>query len=62
MNRRIRSSFTCLLIQLMVKAQLTIHCNKNHGEMKGDPEHVDGRFGKAIKFNGVSEIIEIPTP
>ncbi len=33
---------------------------KNHGEMKGDPKHVAGKFGKALKFNGVSEFIEIP--
>lgn len=33
---------------------------ENHGEMKGDPKHVAGKFGKALKFNGVSEFVEIP--
>ena len=32
---------------------------ENHGEMKGDPEHVDGRFGKALKFNGQNTYVEI---
>lgn len=32
----------------------------NHGEMKGDPKHVKGRFGKALQLNGEDEYIEIP--
>ncbi len=33
---------------------------ENHGEMMGNPKHVAGKFGKALKFNGVSEFVEIP--
>ncbi len=33
---------------------------ENHGEMKGDPKHVDGKFGKALEFNGTTDWIEIP--
>ena len=25
---------------------------ENHGEMAGDPKLVDGKFGKALEFNG----------
>ena len=32
----------------------------NHGEMKGDPEHVTGRFGKALELNGTSDFVQIP--
>ena len=34
----------------------------NNGEMKGDPDpqHVDGKFGKALEFNGQSDWVEIP--
>lgn len=32
----------------------------NNGEMKGEPEHVKGKFGKALKFNGKDEFVEIP--
>ncbi len=32
----------------------------NNGELKGDPEHVAGRFGKALEFDGESEYVEIP--
>ena len=34
--------------------------HENHGEMKGNPKHVAGKFGKALKFNGESEFVEIP--
>ena len=34
--------------------------HENHGEMMGNPKHVAGKFGKALKFNGVSEFVEIP--
>ena len=33
---------------------------ENHGELKGDPEHVAGKFGKALKFNGQDTYVEIP--
>lgn len=33
---------------------------ENHGEMKGDPELVQGRFGKALEFNGQDTYVEIP--
>ncbi len=33
---------------------------ENHGEMMGNPQHVEGRFGKALQFNGVSDYVEIP--
>ena len=32
----------------------------NHGEIKGDPMHVEGRFGKALQLNGQSNWVEIP--
>ena len=32
----------------------------NHGEIKGDPMHVEGRFGKALQLNGQSDWVEIP--
>ncbi len=32
----------------------------NHGEMKGDPKHVKGKFGKALQLNGEDAYIEIP--
>ena len=33
---------------------------KNHGEIFGAPELVDGKFGKALAFNGVSDWVEVP--
>jgi hypothetical protein len=33
---------------------------ENHGEMIGDPQHVEGKYGKALQFNGVSDYVEIP--
>ncbi len=33
---------------------------ENHGEMVGDPKHVEGKFGKALEFNGTSDWVEIP--
>lgn len=32
----------------------------NHGEMRGNPKHVKGRFGKALQLNGEGEYVEIP--
>jgi hypothetical protein len=32
----------------------------NNGSIKGAPELVDGKFGKALKFNGTSDWIEVP--
>lgn len=32
----------------------------NNGSTKGAPELVDGKFGKALKFNGTSDWIEVP--
>ena len=32
----------------------------NHGEMRGDPKLVKGRFGKALELNGEDEYVEIP--
>ena len=34
---------------------------ENHGEMAGDPKHVEGKFGKALEFNGESDWIEVAT-
>jgi hypothetical protein len=33
---------------------------ENHGEMAGDPKHVDGKFGKALEFNGTSDWVVVP--
>ena len=33
---------------------------KNHGELVGNPTLVDGKFGKALKFNGRNDWVEIP--
>ena len=33
---------------------------KNHGEIFGSPKLVDGKFGKALEFNGVSDWVEVP--
>ena len=32
----------------------------NNGNIQGAPELVDGKFGKALKFNGESDWIEVP--
>ena len=32
----------------------------NNGNINGAPELVDGKFGKALKFNGTSDWIEVP--
>lgn len=32
----------------------------NHGEIKGDPKHVEGKFGKALQLNGQDNWVEIP--
>ena len=34
--------------------------NANDGELNGDPEWVDGKFGKAINFDGAKDYIQIP--
>lgn len=33
---------------------------QNHGVLVGTPELVEGRFGKALKFNGESDWVEVP--
>lgn len=33
---------------------------ENNGELVGNPTLVDGKFGKALKFNGRSDWVEIP--
>ena len=33
---------------------------ENHGEMMGNPKHVEGKFGKALELNGESDWVEIP--
>ena len=45
-----------------IDGQMTIdHSNYgNHGEMRGNPKHVKGRFGKALQLNGEDEYVEIP--
>ncbi len=32
---------------------------ENNGEIAGAPKHVDGKFGKALQFNGTSDWIEV---
>ncbi|MCY4401315.1 MAG: LamG domain-containing protein [Candidatus Poribacteria bacterium] len=32
----------------------------NNGEMAGDPQHVNGKFGKALEFNGTTDWIVVP--
>ncbi len=32
----------------------------NDGEMMGDPKLAEGKFGKALQFNGESDWVEIP--
>ncbi len=33
---------------------------ENHGEMINGPKHVQGKFGKALEFNGKDDWVEIP--
>lgn len=33
---------------------------ENHGELVGDPQHVDGKFGKALELNGTSDWVLVP--
>ena len=32
----------------------------NNGELRGNPEWVEGQFGKALNFNGSSDYVEVP--
>ncbi|HUU15834.1 MAG TPA: LamG domain-containing protein [Sedimentisphaerales bacterium] len=32
----------------------------NNGTLQGDPQWVNGKFGKALKFDGVDDFVEIP--
>ena len=34
--------------------------NVNNGELRGNPEWVEGQFGKALNFNGSSDYVEVP--
>jgi hypothetical protein len=34
--------------------------NVNNGELQGNPEWVEGRFGKALDFNGSTDYVEVP--
>ena len=34
--------------------------HQNHGTLIGNPQLVDGKFGKALEFNGVSDWVEVP--
>lgn len=45
-----------------VDGKTTIDHSKygNNGEMAGDPKHVNGKFSKALEFNGTTDWIEIP--
>ena len=33
---------------------------QNHGMLVGNPQLVDGKFGKALKFNGTNDWVEVP--
>ena len=33
---------------------------ENHGMLVGNPQLVEGKFGKALEFNGVSDWVEVP--
>ena len=33
---------------------------RNHGTLVGNPQWVNGKLGKALKFNGVSDWVEVP--
>ncbi len=45
-----------------VDGKTTIDHSKygNNGAMVGDPQHVDGKFGKSLEFNGTTDWVEIP--
>ena len=32
--------------------------NNNHGTLVGNPQWVDGKFGKALKFNGTGDYVD----
>lgn len=34
--------------------------HQNHGMLIGNPQLVDGRFGKALEFNGETDAVEVP--
>jgi len=34
--------------------------NENHGTFNGDPQWVNGKFGKALKFDGSSDYLDVP--
>jgi len=34
--------------------------NENHGTFNGDPQWVNGKFGKALKFDGGSDYLDVP--
>lgn len=34
--------------------------NENNGELMGDPEWVDGKFGNALEFDGASSYVSVP--
>ncbi|MBC8457581.1 MAG: LamG domain-containing protein [Deltaproteobacteria bacterium] len=34
--------------------------NNNDGTIMGDPQWVDGKFGKALEFNGVDDYVDLP--
>ena len=41
--------------------QATDHSRyQNHGILVGNPQLVDGRFGKALEFNGETDAVEVP--
>ena len=33
---------------------------QNHGVLVGNPQLVDGKFGKALEFNGITDTVEVP--
>ena len=33
---------------------------ENHGEIAGDPKHVEGKFGKALQLNGSTDWVLVP--
>ena len=34
--------------------------HKNHGQLVGNPQLVEGRFGNALQLNGISDAVEVP--
>lgn len=32
----------------------------NNGEFKGDPKWTDGKFGKALEFDGIADFVQVP--